>query len=365
MRIQLTDITVGKRHRKDLGDIDGLAQSIEEQGLLQPIGITKDRRLVFGERRIAALKLLKRESIEARVVNVTSIIEGECAENEIREDFTIEERVAIGREIEKLIPERRGRPPKKGAKLRQFPPGEKTAEVVAERCGLGGVRTYEKAKAVVEAAEEDAENADLVAEMNRSGKVHGAYKMLQTRQTAGQLESKPLPDPEGRFDVIVIDPPWRYESRAGDPSHRASNPYPDLTIEQIQALPIVDHLEENAIVWLWTTNAFMREAYSVADAWGVKVRTILTWAKHKMGTGDWLRGRTEHCLLCTLGHPTVTLTKQTTMIEGALRQHSRKPEEFYALVRSLCPGTRLEWFARESREGFVAHGPEARKFDAA
>lgn len=51
-------ITVGKRHRSDLGDIATLAASIDRDGLLQPLTITIDGILVCGARRLAAIKML-------------------------------------------------------------------------------------------------------------------------------------------------------------------------------------------------------------------------------------------------------------------------------------------------------------------
>ena len=48
-------IQVGRRHRRDLGDLDALAASIERDGLLQPITITPDGLLVCGVRRLAAI----------------------------------------------------------------------------------------------------------------------------------------------------------------------------------------------------------------------------------------------------------------------------------------------------------------------
>jgi ParB family chromosome partitioning protein len=51
MKIQ--DIKVGNRFRKDLGDIDGLAETIQDVGLLQQIGVTEDNNeLVYGARRL-------------------------------------------------------------------------------------------------------------------------------------------------------------------------------------------------------------------------------------------------------------------------------------------------------------------------
>ena len=83
---------------------------------------------------------------------------------------------------------------------------------------------------------------------------------------------------------------------------------------------------------------------------------------NKLGTGDWLRGQTEQCLLAVRGNPIVELTNQTTLLHGPVRAHSQKPEEFYALVEHLCPAPRYaELFQRTSRPGWDGHGDEAGK----
>jgi hypothetical protein len=46
----IADVIVGERHRKDMGDIDGLAASMADLGLLQPIAVQPDGRLVGGAR---------------------------------------------------------------------------------------------------------------------------------------------------------------------------------------------------------------------------------------------------------------------------------------------------------------------------
>ena len=51
--LKIADIKIGKRHRRDMGDLASLADSIRRLGLLQPIGVTDKFRLVFGERRQA------------------------------------------------------------------------------------------------------------------------------------------------------------------------------------------------------------------------------------------------------------------------------------------------------------------------
>jgi N6-adenosine-specific RNA methylase IME4 len=135
-----------------------------------------------------------------------------------------------------------------------------------------------------------------------------------------------------------------------------------MDIEEIKRLPVPSLAHTDCILWLWTTNAFMRQAFDCLDAWGFQNKTILTWTKDRLGLGDWLRGKTEHCLMAVRGKPLVTLANQTTHLAGPLREHSRKPEEFYALVESLCPGNKVELFSRQKREGWQTSGAEEHLF---
>lgn len=187
----------------------------------------------------------------------------------------------------------------------------------------------------------------------------------EQKQAAVETIRSEVALPSDVYRVIALDPPWKYGSRAEDPTHRARNPYPDMDVEQIKALPVATLAHQDAIVWLWTTNAFMREAFECLDAWGFQSKTILTWVKDRMGTGDWLRGKTEHCIMAVRGNPIVTLTNQTTALAAPMREHSRKPDEFFALVDSLCPGNKLEMFARQPREGWSSWGAEVNAFVAA
>ncbi len=144
-----------------------------------------------------------------------------------------------------------------------------------------------------------------------------------------------------------------------DPSHRGVHPYPTMSIEQICATNIASLAHADCILWLWTTNHRMREAYAVLDAWGFTHKTTLTWIKDKMGAGHWLRGQTEHCLMAVRGSPTVHLTNQTTALFGPVREHSRKPDEFYTLVEKLCPAPRYaDLWSRHQRPNWDGHGDE-------
>lgn len=189
-------------------------------------------------------------------------------------------------------------------------------------------------------------------------KVAAAARELKRREATENLKSYSMPtDEDGPFGVIVADPPWKYDLREKDGSHRAANPYPSMSLEQIKGITIP--AADDAILWLWTTNAHMEHAFDVCRAWGFEPKTVLTWVKTRMGLGDWLRGQTEHCILSARGKPVVTLTNQTTALMAAPADHSSKPDEFYELVETLCPDLRrLELFSRRTRDGWFCSGSD-------
>ncbi|QHF28555.1 hypothetical protein PspR32_12370 [Pseudomonas sp. R32] len=148
IQCQASLIKVENRFRKDFGDIESLAKSIAELGLLQPIGIDSGYRLVFGERRLRACLSLGWQKIPVRTVHIESILKGELAENEFRKDFTPSERVAIGEAIERELGDRMGRPPEESPEnLPDFPKGD-TRDIAAKAAGFGNGKTYEQAKRV-------------------------------------------------------------------------------------------------------------------------------------------------------------------------------------------------------------------------
>jgi len=165
---------------------------------------------------------------------------------------------------------------------------------------------------------------------------------------------KHLEPPKGKYDVIVVDPPWPVEHDY-DPEHwRGASPYPEKTIEQLKDLNLP--YADNCVLWLWTTNRFMHDAFHVLDAWGFEPKTILTWVKHAFSLGVYLRGQTEHCILAIKGTPNIVLTDQPTVLFDERKEHSEKPDKFYEMVDRLCPGWKLEYYARKKREGWEIYG---------
>src|SRR5205807_649917 len=82
------------RDRRDPGDVAELADSIRELGLLQPITVTPDYRLVAGGRRLRAFKALRLPEIPAVVRRLDEITAelAEIDENLVRLELTHLER---------------------------------------------------------------------------------------------------------------------------------------------------------------------------------------------------------------------------------------------------------------------------------
>jgi N6-adenosine-specific RNA methylase IME4 len=361
----LDEIRIGPRHRRDMGDIPTLAASIAELGLLHPIVVTPTGELIAGARRLAAARLLGLTEIAARVIDLDAVVKGEFAENAHRKDFNLSEAVAIKRALEPI--ERAAAKERQGQRTDKHPEKFSTSSNgrASDRVAIvvGKHRTtIAKAEAIVDAAEAEPERfGKLKEDMDRTGRVNGVFRRLKIAKQAELIRTEPPPLPgNGPYRVIVVDPPWPYGPRSeDDPSKRGVRPYPTMSIAEICALPVVSVAHHDCVLWLWTTNQHMREAFTVLDAWGFQQKTILTWAKDRMGTGDWLRGQTEHCLMSVRGKPIVALTNQTTLLHAPGREHSRKPDQFYALVEKLCPAPRYaELFARSVRANWDGHGDE-------
>ena len=72
-KIEISQIKIGKRLRKDPGDIVELAESIKRYGLLSPI-ILEDLnnghyKLLAGWRRLQAHKTLQKTTIDSKIIN--------------------------------------------------------------------------------------------------------------------------------------------------------------------------------------------------------------------------------------------------------------------------------------------------------
>src|SRR5205814_3235063 len=103
-----------------------------------------------------------------------------------------------------------------------------------------------------------------------TGRVSGVHRQLKIAKQAEAIraEAPPLPG-RGPYRVIVIDPPWENQNRSDDLSRQGMVAYPTLTVAEICALPIPSMMHAHCVVWLWTTNFYMRDVYKIIESYGL------------------------------------------------------------------------------------------------
>lgn len=172
------------------------------------------------------------------------------------------------------------------------------------------------------------------------------------------------------YQMIMADPLWTFQTRSarGVTPRGAGGQYRTMDLAAIAALPVNQLAGGDCVLWLWATHPMLPQALYVMHGWGFRFVSSGVWVKRTargrlaFGTGYRLRCASEPFLLGVIGDP-ATARDVRTVVEGPLREHSRKPDEAYAAAERLMPDAfRADLFARERRPGWDAFGDEAEKF---
>lgn len=170
-----------------------------------------------------------------------------------------------------------------------------------------------------------------------------------------------------KYNVIYADPPWSYNDRSGRGyKHSAREKYDTMTLSDIQALPIGELCQDNAVLFLWATIPLLPEAIATMKAWGFAYKTAFTWIKrHPVKRppkfmGYWFRGGTEYLLIGIRGEVPPFKSQKESYLEAQTTAHSRKPECFRKLIEEVTAVSfeepkRLELFARSAKDLFPDH----------
>jgi ParB family transcriptional regulator, chromosome partitioning protein len=168
MLIDINNIIVKDRIRKDFGDIEELAQDIKDNGLINPPVVTPEYELIAGERRLRAMQYLEYQQIEVRVMAVNDYLHQlnlEISENESRKEFTKKERFEYANkliEIKRLL----------GANL--HPEEDEITDEAAKESGIGSRRQFYKEKTILENA-----NKEIIEAWDKGDiSTHAAYQQI-------------------------------------------------------------------------------------------------------------------------------------------------------------------------------------------
>jgi N6-adenosine-specific RNA methylase IME4 len=190
---------------------------------------------------------------------------------------------------------------------------------------------------------------------------------------------------DGKYDVIVIDPPWPMKKIGRDvaPNQTEDLDYPTEGLEKIAARPVADWAADDCHLFCWTTHKFLPMTFGLLEGWGFRYVYTVTWFKNGgFKPFNLPMYNTEFCVYGRKGTPkfvdeTAFYTGfETSGVEGSAgfpvegfkadrREHSRKPDQFYDVIKRVTDGRRIDVFSREKREGFDGWGNETDKFNAA
>lgn len=165
------------------------------------------------------------------------------------------------------------------------------------------------------------------------------------------------------FRCILADPPWQQclggmRRRKKETVKTRQLPYATMTLGDIQRLPVAPLAHPaGALLFLWTTNQFLRAGFDVLSAWGFKYLAPIHWEKPS-GTGNWFIHRTQTLLVGYTSPLVMAARYRPNVIKALAPRHSQKPDEVRELIEAVSFGPRVELFARQTREGWVALGNE-------
>lgn len=179
-------------------------------------------------------------------------------------------------------------------------------------------------------AEEKAEQSSIKSE-------------LPVGDTVTQLDL--LVEQGRKFPTVYADPPWQYENEASRAA--AVNHYPTMSVDAICKEPVSKLAADNAHLHLWTTNAFLCDAFDVLESWGFEFKSCLVWVKDEIGMGNYWRVSHEFLLLGVRGSLTFRDRTLPSWIRAHRTSHSRKPGVVRALIERVSPGPYLELYGRE------------------
>jgi N6-adenosine-specific RNA methylase IME4 len=227
-----------------------------------------------------------------------------------------------------------------------------------------GIERHKAERWQMEASVPEDKFQQHITEIKESGKEltsAGVLKIAQKIVSDNKPKETP-PLPTDIFNVIYADPPWKYDNQI-ESWGPTSLHYQTMTIEEICAVKVPS--ADNAVLFMWVTNPFARDAFTVIDAWGFEYKTNIVWVKRnltKPGSGFYVRGRHELLFICTKGSFVPDMKGREpigSVLEADVREHSQKPPEAYELIENIYPDCKyLELFARNSRPGWISWGNE-------
>ncbi len=282
----------------------------------------------------------------------------EIVENCVREDYTFTEMCNTIDEIKPTLEIEAEKRRKAGAKLAPGKEKFKVRDILASFLKVSHGQV-EKIEDIKNAIENNPKKFGYVPDRIENGmSIEYAHKMITTTIKA----ETPTPDlPKGKFELIYLDPPWKYELEL-----EGSPPYKTMTLEEMKE-QIILPFAKNCVMFMWVTNPKLEEALELIRHWGFTYKTNIVWVKQKngkiqQGTGYYVKGSHELLLIATKGSPGVPPEASripSVVFAERTSKHSEKPKIFYEIIEKMYPvKKKIELFSRHKRNDWESWGDE-------
>jgi ParB-like chromosome segregation protein Spo0J len=372
--VALTKIKLSEeRQREEYGDIEELATSIREKGLLQPVGVTEDNfRLVWGGRRFKAALVLGQEKINCRLVpgGLTELEyeELELEENILRKQLTWQEEGKAFARIDAIKKGIHGDSEKDGD--RSGWSTRKTAELLNKSVGgtadkialahamekipeLAECKTEDEARKMFSRIVEDLAITEIVKGAKQKERWGAAFKFAENHYKIGDFFKEVKKLKQTVASLAIVDPPFAIQldkKKKVDKDKTNLDKYTEWEASEYEekitrtAEELYRILAEHAWVIWWYGQEWYYQVREILRGVGFRVDSIpATWGKvgasGQSQQPDMYLGRaTETFLVAAKGNPAFAKRGQANFfhfrpVPSAKKIHStEKPIE---LVREL------------------------------
>lgn len=269
--VRLEDIHHGKRHRYELGDLAGLKESIQANGLLTPVTLTTEMELVSGFRRLKAHQELGYEQILAHVVDLSDPLTAQLEEDRCRQQLNPIEMYDWSETLREKLEDEAWKRRTFGKRIEDAEKKGRVDDLLAGHLGISRP-TLRKIKRIMDASRANPGVYDDVVEALRTDrKVDRHYRTFLGRAKPEQTDGP-------KAGALLLEPDWQEAMSKDAKAARTA----------LARLNAASFMAEGGLVLVPTSLPRLKEATSLVGKLGA------TWRDSLLGTspeqGVWLVG---------------------------------------------------------------------------
>lgn len=372
MKIEIKDIKIEDRIRKEMLNIEELAMSIKEIGLIQPIILTRDNELIAGHRRLLACKSLGFKEIECIKINPTDELhklDMELAENVKREDFNpmeLAEGLQKRKELyEAIHPETKAggdRKSKDGIRLLKDAP-DKFTEDTAKK--IGKSETFVKEHLQLNSLKKEVKDkvrdnkmtkSEALAVFRKDKKIEAIKEQVKelSAEEMGIYEGDCLDQlnkvKDNTVACLIIDPPYGidYQSNFKLAKHDKIEEDNEEAINLLNKslAKVKPKMLKDSHVYIFTTWKVYEKVKPIVEKY-FEVKNCLIWNKNNWSMGD-LQGnyaeKYEMIIFASQGKRTIVADKRpVNVLDFDRTNNSNHPtEKPVNLIKELIRNSTVE-----------------------